>query len=535
MPPVVPDLLTATAARQGERPALVMDDLMVTYAELEMASNRVARSLIRYGVRRGDRVALWIPKSMEAIVALWGVMKAGATYVPVDAAAPASRLAYVARQCDISALVTPAARAPELDVVFGGQTPMRGVWYTDSTGDAQPLAGVPAIPWRELESESTERPDVAMDEDDLAHIVYTSGSTGEPKGAMAAHRILLAFVKWADDTFKVTYEDRVPGHSAINHGLSGFELFLAVHAGATVYPVSPRIAVFPTAVAKSWSEQRLTIWYVMSSILTSMLNRGNLAACDLSSLRLVVFCGEAFPAKHLRQLMKLAPQARFVALYGRTETKVNMMHEVRSLPEDDAPLPLGKPCAGFRALVLDESERPVRDGEVGELWLSGPTLMRGYWGLPELTAQTLKSIEVGPGVSLLACRTGDLVKRHEDGNLEFRGRVDHQVKVRGHRVELGEIEFALTLHAAVERAVVLALPQEDVGHRLKAAVIVKPGLAIDEIALKRHCATNLPTYMVPETIELHSSLPLTSNGKVDRPVLLRQMTSASPRTAKTGR
>src|ERR1700730_4610562 len=119
MPPVVPDLLTATAARQGERPALVMDDLVVTYAELEMASNRVARSLIRYGVRRGDRVALWIPKSMEAIVALWGVMKAGATYVPVDAAAPASRLAYVARQCDISALVTPAARAPELDAASG--------------------------------------------------------------------------------------------------------------------------------------------------------------------------------------------------------------------------------------------------------------------------------------------------------------------------------------------------------------------------------------------------------------------------------
>src|SRR6202158_4369855 len=156
MPPVVPDLLTATAARQGERPALVMDDLVVTYAELEMASNREVRSLIRYGVRRGDRVALWIPKSMESIVALWGVMKAGATYVPVDAAAPASRLAYVARQCVISGLVTPAARAPELDAAFGGQAPMRGVWYTDSTGDAQPL-GVPAIPWRELESESTER------------------------------------------------------------------------------------------------------------------------------------------------------------------------------------------------------------------------------------------------------------------------------------------------------------------------------------------------------------------------------------------
>jgi acyl-coenzyme A synthetase/AMP-(fatty) acid ligase len=152
-----------------------------------------------------------------------------------------------------------------------------------------------------------------------------------------------------------------------------------------------------------------------------------------------------------------------------------------------------------------------------------------------LTAQTLKPIEVDSGVSLLACRTGDLVKRHEDGNLEFRGRVDHQVKVRGHRVELGEIEFALSGHAAVERAVVLALPQEDVGHRLKAAVILKPGVATDEAALKRHCAITLPPYMVPETIELHASLPLTSNGKVDRPGLLRQMTSASPRTAKTGR
>src|SRR5690348_17418205 len=190
---VVPDLLTATADRQGERPALVMDGRVVTYAELEMISNRIAHSLIRYGVRRGDRVALWIPKSMEAIAALWGVMKAGATYVPVDAAAPASRLAYVARQCDISALVTPAVRAAELDAAFGGTASMRGVWYTDSTGDAQPLAGVPAIPWRELESEGKDRPDVSIDEDDLAHIVYTSGSTGEPKGAMTTHRSLLAF------------------------------------------------------------------------------------------------------------------------------------------------------------------------------------------------------------------------------------------------------------------------------------------------------------------------------------------------------
>jgi amino acid adenylation domain-containing protein len=336
---------------------------------------------------------------------------------------------------------------------------------------------------------------------------------------MLSHRNALAFAEWAATTFGVGPEDRLANHAPFHFDLSTFDLFAAAHGGASVHPVPARIAAFPAAIAKSWCEQKLTFWYATPSTLVLLLTRGNLAAQDLSSLRVLLFAGEVFPAKYLRELMALAPRARFANLYGPTETNVCTWFDVKQPPAGDDPVPIGVACCNDEALVLDERLARVPDGGAGELWIRGATVMQGYWGNPERTALALQKIEVAPGLTDTAYRTGDIVRRRPDGNLEFLGRRDHQVKTRGYRVELGEIETALHAHPAVDEAVVIAVPDPEITNRLRAVVVLRPGAAIDEADLKQHCATTLPRYMVPEAIEFRASLPRTTSGKVDRRAL----------------
>lgn len=497
-----------------------MDGQRLSYAELEAGASRFARSLIAHGVRRGDRVGLWLPKSPEAIVALYGAMKAGAAYVPIDPSAPPARLAWIARNCEIAGLVSRADRVPAIEEAFGGRMPMRALWLADPLDDPPRAGALPSVSWTEVASEDATAPQVHALEGDLAYVLYTSGSTGEPKGVMLTHRNALAFVDWAVATFGIAPEDRLANHAPFHFDLSTFDLFAAAHTGAAVYPVPPRITAFPSAVAKSWCTDRLTVWYATPSSLVLFLTRGGLDTMDLSALRVLLFAGEVFPPKYLRELMRLAPQARFANLYGPTETNVCTWYDVLEPPAGDTPVPIGVPCSNDEAFVLTEALKPVPDGGAGELWIRGASVMQGYWGNPVRTALSLQPLEVSAGLTDLAYRTGDIVRRRADGNLEFIGRRDHQVKTRGYRVELGEIETVLLRHAAVDEAVVLAIPDEEITHRLRAVVVIKPGMEVDSAALKQHCATTVPRYMVPETIEFRPALPRTSSGKVDRRALL---------------
>src|SRR5499427_340266 len=516
-------LITESAARHASSPAVVMDGVTLDYGTLEQRSNRFARSLVAHGVRRGDRVALWLPKSPDAIVALYGIMKAGAAYVPVDPSAPAPRLAYIAHDCEVAALVTTRDRAPALDEAFTGRTPMRALWFADlddPRAESPRVAGLPGVPWGALAAEDGHTFDSPTLEDDLAYILYTSGSTGEPKGVMLSHRNCRVFTDWAAETFALTSRDRVANQAPFHFDLSTFDLFATAAAGASVHPVSPRIAAFPAAVAMRWSQDRLSVWYCTPSSLVLMLTRGGLEAQDLSTLRLLLFAGEGFPNKYLRQLMSLAPHARYANLFGPTETNVCTWLEVSQSPEGDAPLSIGRACPYDEARVLDDALRPVPAGGVGELWVRGASVMHGYWGKPERTALALQTIDIAPGIRDRAYRTGDLARVLPDGNLEFLGRRDHQVKTRGYRVELGEIETRLAAHPAVDEAVVLAVPDDEVTNRLRAVVVCKEGGSVTADELRQHCALTLPRYMVPEGVDFRRELPRTSSGKVDRRALV---------------
>src|SRR5262245_40276942 len=343
---LLPRLVTESAERHASAPAVVMDGVTLDYATLEQRSNRFARSLVAHGVRRGDRVALWLPKSPDAFVAIYGIMKAGAAYVPVDPASPAVRLAYIARDCDVAGLVTTRDRAPALDEAFAGRAPMRALWFADvddARAELPRVAGLPGVPWAALTAEEPRAFASPALEDDLAYILYTSGSTGEPKGVMLSHRNCRVFTDWAAETFGLTARDRVANQAPFHFDLSTFDLYATAAVGASLHPVSPRIAAFPAAVAMRWAQDRLSVWrwpqdrlsvwYCTPSSLTLRLTRGGLDKQDLSSLRVLLFAGEVFPNKYLRQLMALAPHARYANLFGPTETNVCTWMDVKQAPE----------------------------------------------------------------------------------------------------------------------------------------------------------------------------------------------------------
>lgn len=498
-------LLTGSAHRDPDNLAVVHEQRSYTYHELDAASNRLAHQLRSAGVIRGDRVGLYLEKSLEAVAALFGILKLGAAYVPLDPAAPTQRIAYIVANCQMKALVSTTAKAAALQEALTAQGHLPAVVATDDESAWQTV-------------NTSELPDPDTIEHDLAYILYTSGSTGNPKGVMISHRAALTFVDWACDTFNVQPSDRVSNHAPFHFDLSTFDLFATIKAGGTVVLVPPALSVFPLNLAKFIAEQRITIWYSVPSALTRLVLYGNLPQFDLSHLRTILFAGEVFPVKYLRQLMTLVPQASYHNLYGPTETNVCTWYTVPPLdPERTEPISIGKGCANSEILVLDEQQQRVAPGETGELCVRGPGLMRGYWGLPERTAQSLIHYVAYPHLGPEPLyRTGDLVREEADGNYTYLGRRDNQIKSRGYRIELGEIETVLYSHPDVEEAAVIPIPDEEIGNQIKAFVVLRDGEALTRSTLEAFCAIRLPKYMIPHQLEIHTALPKTSTGKVDK-------------------
>jgi amino acid adenylation domain-containing protein len=352
---------------------------------------------------------------------------------------------------------------------------------------------------------------------DLAYILYTSGSTGDPKGVMLSHRNALTFVDWATARLGVEASDRLSSHAPLHFDLSIFDLFAAASAGAAVDLVPAETSVFPTAVASFIADRGITIWYSVPSVLSMLALRGGLEPGALPQLRTVLFAGEVFPVPYLRRLMRTLPHARFLNLYGPTETNVCTYYEVPPLDDERVvPIPIGRAIDNVEVFAVGEDGERVPDGEVGELWVRGSSVMCGYWGDPTRTDRSLVGWNVGHGPGDPAYRTGDLVRRDAQGDYEFLGRRDSQIKSRGYRIELGDVEAALYAHPTVVECAVTAVPDELVTNRLKAYVVLREeGTAADVL---RVCGERVPPYMVPD-LEVREQLPRTSTGKIDRRAL----------------
>lgn len=513
----VHDLLTEAARLRPSGVAVIAGDAELTYGALDALSNQAARVLADLGVTAGDRVALYLDKSVEAVAGIYAVLKAGGGYVPLDPAAPLSRLSYIVSDCDVRVVITSGAnlqQARKLSALSGGVDRLLVM------DDSPPSAGFgPLALGAEQLAAASERPlPVTGSREDLAYILYTSGSTGRPKGVMVSHGSCLHFVEWAARETALSSQDRLSSHAPFHFDLSTFDLFAAARAGACVIMVPPECSVLPPQLTQFIRELQISVWYSVPSILTALVQRGGIAPAGFPDLRTVIFAGEVFPTPFLRQLMALLPSTRFTNWYGPTETNVCTHFPVPQLPpDDDRPIPIGRTIDGTRAFVLDENGSRCPPGVTGEMLISGPTLMSGYWGDPDKTARSLSHLPDDDGTEIIAYRTGDLVILDGEGEFRFRGRRDHQIKSRGYRIELGEIEAALIAHPGVRECAVVAVPDPHITNTIRACVVAEDGLTRRE--LLRHCRTRLPSYMLPTDLHFMAELPKTSTGKTDRQAL----------------
>ena len=499
------DLLQRATDRNGDQTAVDFDQ-QLTYAELIDASDRLAQLLSRSGSEPGCRVAFCFRKSIDAIVSMFAIIRTGATYVPLDPAWPADRMAMI---CDDAGIRLWLGTHPPPEGVVGIDT---AVVSEPGESDAIPLAS-----WKDHDGQTCS---AAAPENGIANILYTSGSTGRPKGVQITTRSLLHFSKWAVDYFELNPEDRLANHAPYNFDLSTFDIFAAVRAGATMCPVPERLKMFPFQMAKFTADRRITVWYSVPSALVMMQLRGKLADHDLSCLRHVIFAGEVMPKPALQALAEALPNPTWTNLYGPTETNVCTYYRVdKSELSRELPVPIGGPIHDTRLWVVDEQGRPVDEGDSGELWVAGPTLTNGYFGDPELTSKKLIGAPDNNGD---VYRTGDRVRKRADGALLFEGRIARMIKCRGHRIEPGEIEVALHRHPSVKEAAVVPIPDPVFGNRIKACVAPREGQTIEEPTLIAFCRNCLPSYMLPDIWQFHDALPRTDREKVDLQALAKE-------------
>jgi len=493
-------LLEAGAQRKPDAPAAwESDGKSISYGRLDAFASSVAQALRARGVGPGERVGLCAPKQIASLASLFGVLKSGGAYVPVDSTAPVARNAGIFNDCSVRAVIVERGCAEPL------LAELQGAWAKEPL----PHAGAHSADWlflHRLDPASLSGPA------DLAYVLYTSGSTGRPKGVMHSHASAFAFIDWCSEALRPTAADRFSSHAPFHFDLSILDIYVPMKHGASVVLIGSEAGKQPGTLASIIAERRITIWYSTPSILRMLVEYGRLEEHDFSALRIVNFAGEVFPIKHLRELMQRWPAPQYFNLYGPTETNVCTYYGFRSpLPEDRvSPLPIGRACSGDETRVVDGAGIPVAPGEEGELVVAGGSVMQGYWNLPDRTAEAFLLVDGRHWY-----RTGDIIREDENGDYVFVGRRDRMVKRRGYRVELGEIETALNSHPTVAEAGAIAVSDSNADVTIAAFVAWRGEQPFSLVRMKQYCAQTLPLYMVPDRIQALSELPKTSTDKID--------------------
>jgi amino acid adenylation domain-containing protein len=488
------ELFADQAARTPDAVAVTAGDAALTFAELEGRANRVAHRLRQLGVGPDDRVALALNRSPELVAALLGVLKAGAAYVPLDLSHPPERLAFVLADAGVRAVLSTTADA-------GRAAPPVGVPVVLLDAEAVALAALPATP-----------PETSCTPDHLAYVLHTSGSTGRPKGVMVHHRGLVNYLWWAVRAYTAAEGTGSLVHSPLSFDLTVTSLLVPLLAGRPVH-LLPEESGVEGLLAALERHRDLTLLKLTPAHL-AILSRSLDPARAAGLARVLVVGGEALPAPVAAWWRRHAPGTRVVNEYGPTETVVGCcVHDYGPADPENGDVPIGRPIANTRLYVLDEELQPVPPGVVGELYIGGDGVARGYLGRPELTAERFLADPFGPPGSRMY-RTGDLTRWRADGVLEYLGRRDDQIKLRGFRIELGEVETALADAPGVAQAAAAVRTSRLVGY-----VVPRPGEAIDAAAVRERLRSRLPHYMVPADLVVLDSLPLTPNGKVDRRAL----------------
>ena len=509
----LPHIIVSAAKTCPEREAFRCGPHLLTYGELNDKTDQLAGHLISKGVKKGDRVGVYLFRSIKTAIAIYGIMKAGAAFVPIDPGLPISRITYLLKDCGIEHLVThPLLQKKHRKIIYG-QTPLLSLIGSK-------MSDIDSISWENLfdcSLKDDSMPD--LNEDDLAYVMYTSGSTGHPKGIMHTHKSGMSYARLSVNLFDIKPQDRLASHAPLHFDISTLGYLSGPLAKATTVILSEAHVKMATSLASLIEKERISIWYSVPLALVQLLQNGNIQHKDLSALRLILFGGEVFATKYLREWMQRCPKTRFYNIYGPAEVNQCTAYELKSPPAENEIVPIGHVWEETEFRILDENGNPKKDGS-GELAIHSTTMMSGYWNNGALTEKSWYHEKSSEGNKTFF-KTGDVVFKNEEGNLVFLGRNDRQVKIRGYRIEIDEIEAALLAHENVVEAAVVTVQKNQTEKEILAAVILNEKEVLGQKELKTHCRKLLPSYAVPESIAFMHDFPRTGSGKIDRNFIVK--------------
>ena len=505
------ELFEAQVERTPNAIAVTFENQHFTYAELDDRANQLAHYLQKMGVGPDSLVGVCMERSLELVLALYGVLKAGAAYVPIDPAYPANRVEFMLRDANVPILLTQERLLSTLPAQHGKVLCLDRDWDQVAQEDARKLA-------------------ISLGPNNLAYMIYTSGSTGQPKGAMNTHRGICNRLLWMQEQYRLTDCDKVLQKTPFSFDVSVWEFFWPLLFGARLVVAKPEGHRDPTYLTQLIQKERITVVHFVPSMLRLFLEEPRVSECK--SLWHVICSGEALPIGLQQRFFELLP-AQLHNLYGPTEAAVDVTHWTCRRDDTRPVVPIGRPVANTQVYVLDRYLRPVPIGVPGELFLGGVQVGRGYHNRPELTAERFvpDPFSQTPGARLY--KTGDLCRWLPDGILEYLARLDFQIKIRGLRVELGEIEASIADSELVKSCAVVARDNGSGDKRIVAYIVWHAGVAPAPEMLRHELRRKLPDYMVPAHFVSLESLPLSPNGKLDQRALPSPIQNEMQENSKT--
>lgn len=501
---LVQEFLENSADRTPDKVGLISDGQRLTYAEIEAQANRLANGLTAFGLERGERVALYLPNSVELVIGIFATLKAGGVFVVINHSTKYQKLAYILNNCQVSALIAPGRKADWAERLPKEVLSLKATVLVPQSPEKLPgCLSFKAI----QEDYSSERPQKINIDRDLAGLIYTSGSTGDPKGVMSDHSNVAFAASSIIEYLENTANDVVISVLPLSFDYGLYQLLMAFKFGGTL--VLEKGFSYPAAILKRMEKEQVSGFPGVPTIFAVLLQM-DLSKYDLSSLRYLTNTAAALPPSHITQIGKKFPWATLYSMYGLTETKRTLYLPPDQL--DQRPGSVGIAIPGTEVWVEDEEGRRLRPGQVGELVVRGRHVMRGYWGDPEATAVRYRP---GPISGERVCYTGDLFRMDEEGFMYFVSRKDDIIKSRGEKVAPKEVENVLYGLKGVREAAVIGIPDPILGQAIK-AFVVTDGVELSEADVLAHCRANLEDLMMPRYVAFCQELPKTSSGKIKK-------------------
>ena len=502
----LPDIIKVAVDKQADHVAFKCREQSETFGSLFLKMHQLSHCLATLGVKKGDRVGIYLHRSIESAVAVYGIMNCGAAFVPLDPSAPARRTQGILQDCDIQVLISSDLEKASLENLLELDTPLHSLVGVDHQ-----FSGIESVAWAEIFNSGNRTYDTKIREDDLAYIMFTSGTTGKPKGIMHTHYSGLNYARLSADLYNVSNQDVIGSVSPLFFDQSTFGYFSSPYAGATAILISDGHLAMLGSLAKLIEEEKMTIVYAVPLVFIQLLDLNLIG--NFEHLEWIMYGGEPFPPKKLNELMRRLPHVTISNVYGPAEVNQCTYKHINAPVDENRSVPLGEVWSETTIKIIDEMDQEVRKGDPGELLVASSTMMQGYWKRPDLNENAFYIAHQDKN-EVKYYRTGDLVLINDDDELVFSGRKDRQAKIRGYRVELREIENSLSLVEGIKSCAVYIVDHQGEKILCAAYTIDKPYVYTPE-QLRQQLQPTVPKYSIPSHYFVMEELPRAKSGKVD--------------------